>query len=540
MRALNMALKRMDLRMRRKSVQGVSVLALLFLMAGLSACGRFQSRGAGDPLPPTSANPLEAEREASGRNTLLPGPVAPPPAGPQATPSATPSGVRPEGPVAATSPTPATPAPAPPSLTEEERRALFSDIFEEVPRTALSPSPTASPAATPVALPSATPAARPVATPVATPAATPVATPAATPVALPSATPAARPVATPVATPTATPAATPVATPAPRLADRALPPSQRVEEILPTAAQRAQLAPQDPRYIPAEWLQGPGASLFDNSLCNRIDVSTAQMELTAEQQAALQTASLAPQMPSAHLRDVATLVRQRGLNVNPILLQKNHFVCVVLPIAIRMNAQVYRQRIEVIRLQAASEANQVTAEENAWLASLRQSYGLNASASFTELLARVDVVPVALLLAQAAKETAWGTSRAVEQTNNLFGRRGVQGEACVSVVANGPCLKRYASIVESLADQVYQLNTGDQAYVRRYRDLRARMRREGTALNAVELAETLDGYSQQGRAYVVDLRKIMSEWNQLVKYEFRETATPPARMQPVRREDWSN
>lgn len=261
------------------------------------------------------------------------------------------------------------------------------------------------------------------------------------------------------------------------------------------------------------------------------------MELTAEQQTELQTASLSRQMPSAHLRDVAKLVRERGLSVNPILLQKNHFVCVMLPIAIRMNAQVYRQRIEVLRLQAASERNEVTTEENAWLASIRQSYGLNASASFAEILARVDVVPVSLLLAQAAKETAWGTSRAMEQTNNLFGRRGAQGETCVTVVANGPCLKRYASIVESLADQIYHLNTGDQAYVRRYRELRARMRREGSALNAVELAETLDGYSQQGRAYVVDLRKIMSEWNQLVKYEFREASTPPARMQPVRRED---
>jgi Bax protein len=261
------------------------------------------------------------------------------------------------------------------------------------------------------------------------------------------------------------------------------------------------------------------------------------MELTAEQQAALQTTSLSRQMPSAHLRDVTRLVRERGLSVNPILLQKNHFVCVMLPIAIRMNAQVYRQRIEVLRLQAASERNEVTTEETAWLTSLRQSYGLSASANFTEILARVDVVPVSLLLAQAAKETAWGTSRSMEQTNNLYGRRGAQGEACVSVVANGPCLKRYASIVESLADQIFHLNTGDQAYLRRYRDLRARMRREGTALNAVELAETLDGYSQQGRAYVVDLRKIMSEWNQLVKYEFRETSTPPARMQPTRRED---
>ena len=39
-----------------------------------------------------------------------------------------------------------------------------------------------------------------------------------------------------------------------------------------------------------------------------------------------------------------------------------------------------------------------------------------------ELMLRVDVLPVSLALAQAANESAWGTSRFALQGNNIFGQ----------------------------------------------------------------------------------------------------------------------
>ena len=39
-----------------------------------------------------------------------------------------------------------------------------------------------------------------------------------------------------------------------------------------------------------------------------------------------------------------------------------------------------------------------------------------------ELILRVDVIPVSLALAQAANESAWGTSRFALEGNNVFGQ----------------------------------------------------------------------------------------------------------------------
>ncbi|WP_325205997.1 glucosaminidase domain-containing protein, partial [Vibrio sp. 03_296] len=42
--------------------------------------------------------------------------------------------------------------------------------------------------------------------------------------------------------------------------------------------------------------------------------------------------------------------------------------------------------------------------------------------SINELLVRANVLPEALVMIQAANESAWGTSRFARQANNLFGQ----------------------------------------------------------------------------------------------------------------------
>ena len=40
---------------------------------------------------------------------------------------------------------------------------------------------------------------------------------------------------------------------------------------------------------------------------------------------------------------------------------------------------------------------------------------------FNEMLKRVDIIPISLVLAQAANESSWGESRFAKKGNNYFG-----------------------------------------------------------------------------------------------------------------------
>lgn len=61
-----------------------------------------------------------------------------------------------------------------------------------------------------------------------------------------------------------------------------------------------------------------------------------------------------------------------------------------------------------------------------WLTKIAEKYGIknidfNTDATWQALLSRVDVIPVSLVIAQAANESDWGRSRFAKEANNYFG-----------------------------------------------------------------------------------------------------------------------
>lgn len=120
---------------------------------------------------------------------------------------------------------------------------------------------------------------------------------------------------------------------------------------------------------------------------------------------------------------------------------------------------------------------------------------------------RVDIVPTSLALAQAAKESGWGTSRFARTANNLFGQW-CFSSGCGMVPRKRPPgatheVRAFDSVSESVRSYLHNLNTHH-----RYRDLRlkrASLRAEGEPLSGVELAETLAGYSERRDDYVEEV-----------------------------------
>ncbi|MGH8281076.1 MAG: glucosaminidase domain-containing protein, partial [Gammaproteobacteria bacterium] len=129
------------------------------------------------------------------------------------------------------------------------------------------------------------------------------------------------------------------------------------------------------------------------------------------------------------------------------------------------------------------------------------------------LLNRVDIVPVALVLAQAAQESGWGTSRFALEGNNLFGIwtwDADQGSVPVNRPGDANHLVRvYPDVQTSVRAYLRNINVGF-AYVD-FRGMRARMRATGKPLDALALAGALNRYSITGDAYIENIRDMIRD-----------------------------
>ncbi|MGK2907996.1 MAG: glucosaminidase domain-containing protein [Desulfuromonadales bacterium] len=127
------------------------------------------------------------------------------------------------------------------------------------------------------------------------------------------------------------------------------------------------------------------------------------------------------------------------------------------------------------------------------------------------LLRRVDTVPPSLVLAQAAEESGWGTSRFAVEGNALFGMW-TWGEEGITPVKQRSGLGNYKiasykTPLQSVIAYMHNLNT-HQAY-KKLRSRRAELRNAGSKVTGWDLASTLTKYSERGQAYVDSLRSMI-------------------------------
>ncbi|MDX2474645.1 MAG: glucosaminidase domain-containing protein [Candidatus Krumholzibacteria bacterium] len=159
---------------------------------------------------------------------------------------------------------------------------------------------------------------------------------------------------------------------------------------------------------------------------------------------------------------------------------------------------------------------QIDEADQQWLALVSQEFRLPTTDSsrtefWVSIFQRVDAVPEELALAQAANESAWGTSRFAREGNNLFGQWCFR-QGCGMVPAGRPAgatyeVARYDSVSESIGSYMHNLNTGRTYQL--LREIRSRMRIEGQAPAATELAAGLRDYSERGIDYVNELRAMI-------------------------------
>ncbi len=190
--------------------------------------------------------------------------------------------------------------------------------------------------------------------------------------------------------------------------------------------------------------------------------------------------------------------------------RKKLFVQAILPQILLVNEIILASRHRLIALTDGIRAGTLGRRDRAWLGDLKSRYRLDGG-DLDALMRRVDAVPVALALAQAAIESGWGTSRFAREGNALFGqwtwaRRGglVPKERDKGA---SHAIRRFRQIADSVSAYVRNLNT--HAAYAEFRAARAALRRAGGALDGFALAATLGGYSERGEAYIEDIRGII-------------------------------
>lgn len=143
-----------------------------------------------------------------------------------------------------------------------------------------------------------------------------------------------------------------------------------------------------------------------------------------------------------------------------------------------------------------------------------------------ELLKRVDVVPAALVVAQAAKESGWGTSRFATVANNYFGIWCFYRGCGVTPLRRTDGLSHevatFATVRQSVRYYVRTLNT--HAAYDGFRELRAKKRISNQHMVGDELASELLRYSERGQAYVDEIQSLI-RYNDLARFnrQYRPT-----------------
>ena len=197
--------------------------------------------------------------------------------------------------------------------------------------------------------------------------------------------------------------------------------------------------------------------------------------------------------------------------------RKRLFFLSVLPMVLMANGEISTQRETIIELFDRFDRGETLSEEQVELVELTgREYKVEGSPLLDpgvrkKLLQRVDIIPPSMALAQAASESAYGTSRFARVGNNLFGEwTFLPGTGLVPEGRpEGETyeVKRFSSLYLSVKSYMKNLNT-HRAY-QSLREKRARLRNQGKPLRGTDLASGLYLYSIRQEAYVEEILTII-------------------------------
>ena len=188
--------------------------------------------------------------------------------------------------------------------------------------------------------------------------------------------------------------------------------------------------------------------------------------------------------------------------------RKNLFIQIILPLILEENSLILLDRK---RLFSILNKNKNSKKEIIWLNRKFKQYGV-LNKDIPTLKVRMDIIPVSLAIAQAAKETGWGTSRFALEGNALFGQWTWSGDGIKPAGAESDTKHKVMKFkVLKASVRAYQRNLNTHSSYKNFRQLRAQLRDDSEKLDSLILAEQLDNYAETGKEYTKILKQIINQ-----------------------------
>ncbi len=188
--------------------------------------------------------------------------------------------------------------------------------------------------------------------------------------------------------------------------------------------------------------------------------------------------------------------------------RKSLFIQIILPLILEENNLILLDRKKLFSI---LNKNKNSKKEINWLNRKFKQYGV-LNKDIPTLKVRMDIVPVSLAIAQAAKETGWGTSRFALEGNALFGQWTWSGDGIKPAGAENDTKHKVMKFkVLKASVRAYQRNLNTHSSYKSFRQLRAQLRDDSDSLDSLLLAEQLDNYAETGKEYTKILKQIINQ-----------------------------
>jgi Bax protein len=196
-------------------------------------------------------------------------------------------------------------------------------------------------------------------------------------------------------------------------------------------------------------------------------------------------------------------------------LKKETFIKIVLPLIVAENEKIFADRKKLIIL---SDKKFTTDPEKQWIRQKLLEYKVKKG-DLKELLVRMDIIPASIALAQAAKESGWGTSRFALEGNAIFGQWTWSGQGIAPLDrASNKNHKILKFPILRASVKAYKNNLNTHKSYSKFREKRSQLRAKNKKISGLELTEMLNNYAQTGSEYTKILNQIIRQ-NRLTDFE---------------------
>ncbi len=201
--------------------------------------------------------------------------------------------------------------------------------------------------------------------------------------------------------------------------------------------------------------------------------------------------------------------------IQSVKLKKETFIKIVLPLIVAENEKIMEDRNILNKI---ASKKMTTDSEKQWLRQKFLEYKVKKG-SVNELKIRMDIIPTSIALAQAAKESGWGTSRFALEGNAIFGQWTWNGKGIEPLLkdkSKNHKILRFPILRASV--KAYKNNLNTHKSYSKFREKRSSLREKNKKIKGLELTKTLGSYAQTGSEYTKILSQIIVQ-NRLMDFE---------------------